>query len=495
MWNASAPGIDGVIERALLVIPTEPPSVERARMEIRRAGRLRLQGKVDEADALLQRAAETARVLDERGVEADARAAIGYERVLLGDAQALAGMYDALALASGVDAGDVTIKIYVNLSNALVFLGRYEEVAQLYDDGIHVAERHGLMPISGLLLQGNTLEALEALGRWDLAETIVDDITRRVGADSVHRWASAVVGWAQIESNRGNYDAAAPLFIRGLEMRSSGYYSGDLAQLGNGLIEVAAAGAAPPVAIEVVDSWFEALPAEEASCGARLAATAARHLVPPPTTHDYRRLAEVVEGWIDHVQRIADDRYFHVPPVLEAWLDQARAELAAARGENAPDAWVHLVSSWDELGCRYFAAHARYRQADALLSTTGGRAAADRAAATALLTDAVRAAEQLRAEPLRHDVNDLARRARLRLADETDADGAATESPDPAPFGLTKRELEVLRLVVEGRSNGEIGAQLFVSRKTASVHVSNILRKLGAANRIEAAAIARRHRI
>jgi len=53
----------------------------------------------------------------------------------------------------------------------------------------------------------------------------------------------------------------------------------------------------------------------------------------------------------------------------------------------------------------------------------------------------------------------------------------------------------VLRLVVEGRSNGEIGAQLFVSRKTASVHVSNILRKLGAANRIEAAAIARRHRI
>jgi DNA-binding NarL/FixJ family response regulator len=73
--------------------------------------------------------------------------------------------------------------------------------------------------------------------------------------------------------------------------------------------------------------------------------------------------------------------------------------------------------------------------------------------------------------------------------------GAGPEPVDDAPFGLTSRELEVLRLLIEGRSNGEIGVQLFVSRKTASVHVSNILRKLGAANRIEAAAIARRHQI
>jgi DNA-binding NarL/FixJ family response regulator len=58
---------------------------------------------------------------------------------------------------------------------------------------------------------------------------------------------------------------------------------------------------------------------------------------------------------------------------------------------------------------------------------------------------------------------------------------------------LTHREHEVLRLIADGYSNGEIGACLFVSRKTASVHVSNILRKLGASNRIEAAAIARRH--
>ena len=60
------------------------------------------------------------------------------------------------------------------------------------------------------------------------------------------------------------------------------------------------------------------------------------------------------------------------------------------------------------------------------------------------------------------------------------------------PYRLTDRELLVLQLLVAGRSNGEIGAELFISRKTASVHVSNILRKLGVSNRAQAAALAER---
>jgi DNA-binding NarL/FixJ family response regulator len=58
---------------------------------------------------------------------------------------------------------------------------------------------------------------------------------------------------------------------------------------------------------------------------------------------------------------------------------------------------------------------------------------------------------------------------------------------------LTPRETEILALVAEGRTNGEIGKQLFISTKTVSVHVSNILGKLEASSRTEAAAIARRH--
>ena len=65
------------------------------------------------------------------------------------------------------------------------------------------------------------------------------------------------------------------------------------------------------------------------------------------------------------------------------------------------------------------------------------------------------------------------------------------KTPDrPGRLGLTDRELEVLRLVAAGRTNRDIAADLFISAKTASVHVSNIMAKLGAANRAQAAAMA-----
>jgi DNA-binding CsgD family transcriptional regulator len=83
----------------------------------------------------------------------------------------------------------------------------------------------------------------------------------------------------------------------------------------------------------------------------------------------------------------------------------------------------------------------------------------------------------------------LSRRARIDL----EAAGAtASPVPDSVPFGLTDREREVLALVAAGRSNGQIAAALFISPKTASVHVSNILAKLGVSGRVEAAAVAHR---
>ena len=493
-WNSSAPGLDDVIDRALEVLPIDPPSVERARMEIRRANRLRLRGEDEASDVLLRRAAETARVLGEGGVEADARATLAYDRAVFGDELALAEVYEALALALASDAGEVVTKLYVNLANTLLFMGRFEQLAQVSRDGADAAERYGLLGLHGILVLGNGLQGLEPLGRWDEAAAIVDDINRRHGAESVHLWASALVGWAQVEVQRGNYEAAASVSRRGFELQSSGYYSGDLPQLGTVLIEVAAAGVVPPVSIDTVDSWFQRLPPNEASWTARLAAVSAHRLVPPAPSRGHRPAAEAVEAWIERVRRTVAEHYTVAPPVLDVWLEQAGAELAAARGEHPVSAWARLASEWDALGCPFFAARARYRQADALLMATGGRGTGDKATATALLSAAARTTEQLGAEPLRHEITDLARRARLELS-TSGTDQPAVGQPDDSPFGLTQRELEVLRLMVDGRSNGEIGAQLFVSRKTASVHVSNILRKLGAANRIEAAAIARRHEV
>jgi DNA-binding NarL/FixJ family response regulator len=108
-------------------------------------------------------------------------------------------------------------------------------------------------------------------------------------------------------------------------------------------------------------------------------------------------------------------------------------------------------------------------------------------------------ADRLGAAPIAQEAAALARRARLSLTPTTDtaADAglapAAPPPPDPlARFGLTAREREVLCLLADGRSNPEIGQALFISTKTASVHVSNILAKLGVSGRVEAAVVAHR---
>jgi len=93
-------------------------------------------------------------------------------------------------------------------------------------------------------------------------------------------------------------------------------------------------------------------------------------------------------------------------------------------------------------------------------------------------------------------VQALARRARLDISDCMPAapspNGGGKASDSGSPLGLTARELEVLSLVAQGLSNRQIGERLFISTKTASVHVSNILGKLEVANRVEAAAVAHR---
>jgi DNA-binding CsgD family transcriptional regulator len=126
-------------------------------------------------------------------------------------------------------------------------------------------------------------------------------------------------------------------------------------------------------------------------------------------------------------------------------------------------------------------AYARYRSAEAVLAKRG-----DRAKAAESLRSAHGLAATLGARPLLAEIELLARHARIDLEHR-----AAAEGPS-GPLGLTDREAEVIRLVAAGRSNQQIADALFITRKTASVHVSNILAKLGVANRVEAAAIAQR---
>jgi DNA-binding CsgD family transcriptional regulator len=138
------------------------------------------------------------------------------------------------------------------------------------------------------------------------------------------------------------------------------------------------------------------------------------------------------------------------------------------------------VAAWAALAMPYAAAYCRWRQAEALLAPGPARERARE-----LLASAHDTAVALGAAPPADGVRRLARRARLPL-------GREPAGPASAGVELTAREQEVLELVAAGRSNRQIAELLDITEKTASVHVSNILRKLGVASRGEAAAAAYR---
>ena len=168
-------------------------------------------------------------------------------------------------------------------------------------------------------------------------------------------------------------------------------------------------------------------------------------------------------------------------PAARAYRALTDAEGLRRDGAPAVAGWQAAVAAWSEATDAWPLAYARFRLGEALCGVE------DRAAAAGVLRSAATAAERMGAQPLLEEVRALARRARVPL------DDAAAPPSSGTPFGLTEREREVLALVAAGRSNGQIATTLFISPKTASVHVSNILAKLGVAGRVEAAALAHRH--
>jgi DNA-binding CsgD family transcriptional regulator len=169
----------------------------------------------------------------------------------------------------------------------------------------------------------------------------------------------------------------------------------------------------------------------------------------------------------------------------EAILAQCRAETGRLTGDPATsgaDAWVLVARRWEDLRRPYPAAYAWFRAGECVLALRGPRATA-----AGHLREAHSGAAGLGATPLMSEIEQLARHARVDLDNARARASAATDG-----IGLTGRESEVLQFVAAGWSNQQIADALFITRKTASVHVSNIVAKFGAANRVEAAAIAHR---
>jgi ATP/maltotriose-dependent transcriptional regulator MalT len=201
---------------------------------------------------------------------------------------------------------------------------------------------------------------------------------------------------------------------------------------------------------------------------------AARLFDEPPSLESMEERAKWVAVVRDAAERV--HKYGELGPV---WTADVTAHLDRALGQDTVEQWVLVVAGWEALGAPMEAALSMLRLAERL-AQDGER---DRATVTA--SGALVIAERIGALALAERIRTAGRRHRLRLDGVgPDHDGAQ---------GLTAREREVLILLADGRTNEQIAAELFMSPKTASVHVSRIIRKLGVANRTEAAAYAHRN--
>jgi DNA-binding CsgD family transcriptional regulator len=151
--------------------------------------------------------------------------------------------------------------------------------------------------------------------------------------------------------------------------------------------------------------------------------------------------------------------------------------------DSDPEAWAEAARRWVHLGDPFWLSTARLREAEA------AAARGETARAAEALREAHRLGASLPSEPLLTEIEAVSRRTRLSVEAPV---ARVLESSAIDQLGLTAREAEVLSLVAAGQTNRQIGEALFVSEKTASVHVSNILRKLGVNSRVDAAAVAQR---
>ncbi len=173
-------------------------------------------------------------------------------------------------------------------------------------------------------------------------------------------------------------------------------------------------------------------------------------------------------------------------PLAQAYLTLGSAEVSRLEGRSDPTIWSETAAGWQDLVMPHAEAYARFRQAEAVLHRNHSRRAAQD-----VLRHAHDLARDLGAAALLRDVEELAKRSRLEIGAEGTGEPVAVV--DPAwRYGLTPREREVLELLAAGDTNRQIAERLFISEKTASVHVSNILRKLSASSRTEAAGLAYR---
>jgi DNA-binding CsgD family transcriptional regulator/tetratricopeptide (TPR) repeat protein len=461
-------------EHAIRLVPVSPATAARARVLAASADALE---RVDRPEHAAERAAEAVGVAVEvrsPGDEGHARHTLGVALASTGDLDGgLAELRRALDLA--VRGGDLTdaAGIHRHLWQLVVAEGGASELVATTVTDAETA-RARAMPVLAGVLEAIAAAYYHQLGRWDDADALLTTLDHgRV--DGVVQLAVA----ALLDTSRGDVERAGDR-LETVRANTLGLRDGRLdGLLFTGLAERAWSRGHLGVIPAVVDEGIERTTDKELIAGLALVGLRAAD-----------DLENGVERWLGLLGGLGEyaDRRRHGPAAeLRSASATGVAERTRLGGASDPEAWSTAVGAWDRTGFPFPAAYCRWRLAEAVLLAGGNRDEA-----VDLFTAAHSAAGDLGARPLAAAIEHAARRARLPV-------GAGAAGPQPAgtdnDFGITAREMEVLELLARGWTNKQIAESLFISEKTARVHVSHLLTKLAVPTRGAAVDVAFRHNV
>jgi DNA-binding CsgD family transcriptional regulator len=470
-------GAQEAYEKSVATLAADAPAAVRARVLSGYAWYLSIASQIDDATRWSQRARAAAEESSDPLERCRALLAWGNARVET--EHGLAALWAARDLAIAGDAGDELARAYTALDRALRRHGRIAERERVLRDGLGYVAAHGVGKLYAPVMTYLLAELLLDLGRWDEAERLLDeeDPAGDVGMPAMFRQAyrarlAAARGQSSSVVRAVDREAALSVNIPQQPLwRSIALCSHAEACLWSGEADQASMHAAEAGTVTGDPICTAEAMALQARAGADLAEDARR----------YRGSMLVAP---EDLERAAADLLGERHPRIRALGATMVAELSRWDGRRDPVPWREALAAWDGALDPYRAAYCRWRLALALLSTRSGRREAARELEAARET-----AARLGAEPLIKAIVQQATSARIRLGEQQTAVGPEVIA---AKLGLTPRELEILPLVTAGRTNAEIADHLVISPRTVDVHVSRILRKLGATRRTEAADIARR---
>ena len=483
-------------EEASRLVANDPPSVGKARVLAGHATELMRQGQFSASRRLSEEAIEVARAVGAQAEEGRALNTLGCDLSELGDPEAgISALRRALMLSERAGRFDDVHRAYLNLSTVLDDdAGRPQEALQVLQQGLERLRELGLeLALPSNTLRTNLAATLWYMGRWREAEEVLNetqtkDVPARFALQLPMLRARLHLAHGQFDLAREYAQAAAQIAGQLIDSVSQSSLQRFLAELAIWQGDHAGAPSAAAKALQYLTTDDHSYAIRVCDIGLRAEADAAER-----ARDRGARASEVAEIHATGEQLLGYARESLAR--LGGKHSMARAHAAGCEAEftrlelrSDPEQWGTVTAAWDAIIGPYEAAYARWRQAEAVLTRRAPGAAT-------VLQKAYKTTVELGEVPLRNELERLSRRARIDL--QPPSAKPPTTSPErmAKAAALTPREQEVLRNLVEGRTNRQIARALFISEKTASVHVSNIMSKLGAANRSEAAAIAHRLRL